>query len=295
MSDGTRRLTRRRFVEISATSAAFFCSQKQQRMLGGEPLLGGESTPEGKSKVKIWVDEQKQTIAFELSELPQQVFKIVIPELVSDSKEPIVPWEHPSPDWKIEEKSAHWSTEIQGKARMKSEVQFGQEKITTRVSLTNLSKESWENTNAFTCFAFYAAPTFDDPELTRTYFPVNDKWKSVSVLFSEHNPGDGPYTFFPVVGGPQLSDLWLGRKIPQHHPQTVSRGCACVVSKDGKWIAGMSTRTPAYAFHNRRERCVHADPLLGTVAPGATIEGTSEIHIFRGSLADFMNRCRKET
>jgi hypothetical protein len=280
-------------MKISAASATFICSQNHQALLRSEPLAEGRSIPEKKSTAKIWVDEQKQTIAFELPELRQEVFKIVIPELVSDSKEPIVPWEHPSPDWRIEENSAHWSTEIPGKARMKSEVQFGQDRILTRVSLTNLSKQSWEKTNAFTCFAFYAAPTFDDPELTRTYFPVNDNWKSVSVLFSEHNPGDGPYTFFPVVGGPQLSDLWLGRKIPQHHPQIVSRGCACVVSKDGNWIAGMSTRTPAYAFHNRKERCVHADPFLGTVPPDATIEGTSEIHIFRGSLADFMDRCRQ--
>jgi len=120
---------------------------------------------------------------------------------------------------------------------------------------------------------------------------VNGKWNSVSELFAEQIPGGGPYTFFPVANGPQLEDLWLGRKISQHHPQIVSKGCACVVSKDGAWIAGVTTRTPAYVFHNRRERCIHADPFLSTVASGATIEGVTDIHIFRGTLTDFMNRC----
>lgn len=289
MSDGARGLTRRQFVEISAASTAFISSQKD--VMGNQRLLRFDSIRGENSKIKIWPDEQKQTIGFELPELPREVFKIVIPELISDAKEPIVPWEHPSPTWKIDDNSARWSTEIPKLVRMESAVTFGAEKITTRVHLTNLSQSSWEKTNAFTCFAFYAAPSFDDPELMRTYFPVNGKWKSVSALFGEHDPGSGPYTFFPVVGGPKLEDLWLGRKIPQHHPQVVSRGCACVVSKDGRWIAGMTTRTPAYAFHNRRERCVHADPFLGTVGPGKTMDGISTIHIFRGTLKDFMNRC----
>ncbi len=291
MSNRARGLTRRQFFEVSAASAAFVSRQKD--VIGSQPRLGLDSIRDKNAKIKIWPDEQKQTIGFELPELPREVFKIVIPELVSDAEEPIIPWEQPSPKWDIDQTSARWSTEIHNTVRMKSEVHFDGEQITARVKLTNLSPRSWEKVNAFTCFAYYAAPSFDDPELRRTYFPVNKKWKSVSELFAEHDPGSGPYTFFPVAGGPRLQDMWLGRKIPQHHPQVVSKGCACVVSKDGSWIAGMTTRVPAYAFHNRRERCIHADPFLGTVVPGATIEGISTIHIFRGTLADFMKRCDK--
>jgi hypothetical protein len=177
---------------------------------------------------------------------------------------------------------------------MKAQVLFLEQKIETRVTMTNLSQRMWDKVNAFTCFAFYSAPAFDDPQLTRTYVPVEEGWKSIAQLFADHDPGDGPYTFFPVAGGPRLDDLWLCRKIPQRHPQTVSRGCACVVSSDGRWIAGMAARTPAYVFNNRRERCVHANQLIQSVAPGETTEGISVVYIFSGTLDDFTKRCESK-
>jgi hypothetical protein len=244
--------------------------------------------------VKIWLDKQEQTIAFELPELPGQVFKIVIPELISDTQEPIVPWDHPSPGWNLGLNSASYSIEIPRKIHMKAQVLFLEQKIETRVTMTNLSQRMWDKVNAFTCFAFYSAPAFDDPQLTRTYVPVEEGWKSIAQLFADHDPGDGPYTFFPVAGGPRLDDLWLCRKIPQRHPQTVSRGCACVVSSDGRWIAGMAARTPAYVFNNRRERCVHANQLIQSVAPGETTEGISVVYILSGTLDDFTKRCESQ-
>jgi hypothetical protein len=84
--------------------------------------------------------------------------------------------------------------------------------------------------------------------------------------------------------------MWLCRQIPQRHPQMVSSGAGCVVSRDGKWVAGMSTSHPAFLFVNRQERCIHANPLHPTIAPGKTVEGVSIIHIFWGSLQDFAQR-----
>ena len=288
---GTRRLTRRKLLKLGTSALIFPVGHAETRDLVG--LTVNQNPRPG---VSIWpvTDLPHQTIGFELSELPGEEFRIVIPELISDDTEPILPWEQPSPKWNIGRGTARCSIEIQDKIHMDAEVLFCKERIVTRVAATNLSQVTWKNVNAFTCFAFYAAPSFDDPELTRTYFPVDGQWKSVSVLFAEHDPGSGPYTFFPVAGGPQLEDLWLGRKISQHHPQIVSKGCACVVSKDGRWIAGMATRTPAYAFHNRRERCIHADPLLGTIPPDTTAEGVATVFIFRGTFTDFTRQCNAE-
>lgn len=241
--------------------------------------------------MKIERDPQAQTITFELPQLPGEIFSTVIPEVISDAKEPIVPWHHPSPNWEIEQDFARWSTHIEGVAHMEAEVRFRGEQIETWTRVCNLSPRTWEQVSAFICFKYWQAPSFDDPDLSRTFFPVDEGWKSVAQLFAEHNPGDGPYTFFAVAGGPALGDLWVCRQIPQWHPQVVARGCGCVISRDGQWVAGMSTPRPAYVFNNRRKRCLHADPLLGTVAPGESAEGGAAIYVFRGGLGDFSARC----
>jgi hypothetical protein len=260
-------------------------------------LLGQDSNRVSQRKVKLGpvASLPHQTMRFELPDLPGEEFRVVIPELISDATDPILPWSQPSPNWEIGDNVARCLIEISNSIRMQAEIRFRQEQIQTTVKATNLSQRAWQKANAFTCFAFYAAPLFDDPQLTRTYFPVDGEWKSIANLFAEHNPGNGPYTFFRVAGGPPLEDFWVAREIQQQHPQIVSTGCACVVSKDGKWVAGMTTRTPAYVFHNRRERCIHTDPLMGTVPAGASTEGVSTIYIFRGTVADFAKRCAETT
>ena len=228
-----------------------------------------------------------------MPDLPGQAFRLVVPELISDRKEALLPWTHPSPEWDIDQESARCSIEISGMIRMSAEVLFSGERIDIGVSVSNLSDGVWEKVNLFTCFAYYTAPLFNDPDLTRTYFPVAaGRWKAVADMFAEHNPGDGPYTFFPVRGGPALSDLWVCREINQNHSQEVSRGAACVVSSCGQWVAGMTSARPAYVFNNRRDCCIHADPLLGTIEPGETVQGVSTVHIFSGSVEDFDARLR---
>lgn len=243
--------------------------------------------------MKIWRVEElpHQTLGFELPHLPGQAFRLVVPELISDAGEALLPWTHPSQEWKIDQDSACCSIEIGGTIRMTAEILFGPEKIDIIVRVSNLSDRTWQKVNLFTCFAFYTAPLFHDPDLARTYVPVTaGTWKPIADLFAEHDPGEGPYTFFPVRGGPALSDLWVCRKINQNHTQQVSRGAACVVSSCGQWVAGMESSKPAYVFNNRRECCVHADPLLGTINPGATVQDMSSVHIFRGSVEDFEAR-----
>lgn len=243
--------------------------------------------------MRIWRETERphQTIGFELPDLPGQTFRLTVPELISDSKEALLPWSLPSPEWDIEQDSARCSIEIEGIIRMDAQVLFRGEKTDVVVSTTNLSTRVWDKVNLFTCFAYYAAPLFNDPDLTRTYFPVGKQaWKSVRELFTQQDPGSGPFTFFPVRGPPALSELWVCRQIEQHHPQVVSQGAACVLSKDKKWVAGMTTQTPAYVFNNRSECCIHADPLLGTMNPGDTIEDFTTVHIIHGSLEDFQAR-----
>jgi hypothetical protein len=58
-------------------------------------------------------------------------------------------------------------------------------------------------------------------------------------------------------------------------------------------VVGMTSSHPAYVFNNSGVPCIHADPLIGDIAPGETAEAISVIHIFKGSLDDFGKRCVK--
>ncbi len=233
----------------------------------------------------------RQTLGFELPQLPGQEFRIAIPELISDKTQAILPWGFASPDFRIMKNLAQLDIEVSNKLRMEAKISFLGDRIEARVRATNLSARAWDELNAFTCFACYKAPSFHDPQLVRTYFPVEGRWKAVAELFAEQNPGSDPYTFFSVTGGPQLEELWACREIRQRHPQSASGGCACLVSTDGKWIAGITTQKPAFLFNNRQLSCIHADPLMGRVSPGETSEGLSTIFIFPGTKEDFTKRC----
>jgi len=136
--------------------------------------------------------------------------------------------------------------------------------------MTNLSDRRWELATAFTCFAFFKAPLFDNPELDRMMLPVagnGGRWRG---YLRKIIPVTDCILFSPVVGGPQLMEIEVVRLIKQTHPQVIDYGACCVVSKDGKWVAGVSTQQPAYLFCNRRLRCLHADPLYEPIAPGQT-------------------------
>jgi hypothetical protein len=241
--------------------------------------------------MKIWLDEQLQTVAWEWPQLPGEVFKIVIPEIITETELTLIGWPEEPQNWEVGEDTARWSVEHEGVVKMEAEVLFGEEQVTAAVDLTNLSEEPWENVNVFTCFAFYAAPLFNDLELARTYFPTSRGWKSVAELWEEHYPGDGPYTFYPVAGGPDLDSMWISRRIDQRHPEVMTCGCGAAVSSDGEWVVGMSAAPAAYTFNNREWPCLHADPYLGTMQPGESKRGECYVHLLRGGLDELSALC----
>jgi hypothetical protein len=216
----------------------------------------------------------RQTLGFELPQLPGEEFRIAIPELISDKTQAILPWGFASPDFEIEKNLAQLHLEVPGRVRMEAKISFLADRIEARVWATNLSALPWDGLNAFTCFACYKASSFHDPRMVRTYIPGNDS-----------------KTFFGIANGPKLKELWACRQLRQHHATTASGGCACLVSSGGKWVAGIAAAKAAYLFNNREKSCIHADPIMGDVPPGGTAEGLSTVYIFPGTKEDFMERC----
>ena len=263
------------------------------------------SSQAAKHPPKVWVNYfQEQSIELEFRQFPGNVFKIAIPEVISDAEGPIVPWQEDPSSWEFSRQMARWHTTIPDLVHMEAEVEFRGSEIETRVRVRNLSPRTWRATNAFICLTYADAPLFNDPPLERTFVPTADwrspsGWEPLADLFAAYDHGRGKYTFFPVRGGPGLEDLWVFRRIDQAaHHQVLSRGFGCVVSRDGRWTIGMTTADAAYFFNNRSRRvehqdgvCIHADPLLGDVTPGGTAEGISTIHIVEGGIDAFIARC----
>ena len=243
--------------------------------------------------LKYWpgkgVTVERQTIWFELDGLPKQVFRIVAPELVSDDHGAYLPWGHPSPrQWQFEKDRATFAVRIEDVIETKAAVLFADRQIEVRVKVTNLSDRTWLNANAFTCFTFTHADAFDDKRMTRSFVQIGNTWRTLADLFRERSPGGSALTFLGVRGGPDVQNLWVARQIRQVHPLRLATGSACMLSKDGKWVAGITTPTPAYVFNNAGLPCLHADPLLGNIEPGQSASASSFLHVLRGSLKELV-------
>ena len=237
---------------------------------------------------------ERQTLGFQLGDFPADQFRIALPELLSDAEQPILPWGFVSPQFEIQDNVAQLLIELPGEVRMRACVHFGEDRIKAQVSATNLSKRKWRMFNAFTCFACHKAPSFHDPAATRTYFPVNGKWTSVSELPCQCSSGS-PFTFLRVTGGPDLDELWICRQLHGYGTEPASQNCACVVSADGNWVAGVTTRSAAYLFNNQKLTCVHAAPLTRTVPPEATAQAESTIFVFRGTIGALLRNAELPT
>jgi hypothetical protein len=276
--------TRRKFCRTLAAGAV----SSGVSYIAGRNIHGDSSRAVKRGKVaRVWRTEHPhQTIGFELLQLPGQKFELAVPELISDSKGDILPKGYPSPEWDIKQDLARCSVETRGLVRMEAEIAFSDEHIDIVVTTTNLSNRVWDNVDLFASFAYGDAPLFNDPDLSNTYFPVGgDDWKSVRKLSAQNDLANAPDTLFPV-----FSDLWVDRRQQQDSPQPVSQGAACVLSKHGNWVIGMTTQKRAYVYRNRRESCIHAIPALGALNPGETVKDVTGIHIFRGSFEDFNSR-----
>lgn len=229
----------------------------------------------------------RQTISFQLPDLPAQEFRIAIPELISDVHGAIVPWGFASPEFEISDRCAELNIEVANAVNMQARVVFREDGIEARVRATNLSVGTWEVVNAFTCFACYRSDLFHDPEGIRTCVPTDDGWKPLSALCAGLDSGT-PYTFVPIKGGPRLTDVWACRQLQARHAPAASRSEMCIVSADQQWVVGISTRSGAYLFNNRDLSCLHAAPFTETVAPGASWEAINTIFIVRGDPDDFL-------
>src|ERR1700730_13967384 len=93
----------------------------------------------GRAGQPIARNVDRQTLGFELPELPGQEFRIALPELLSDANHPILPWGFVSPKFEIRDNSACLVIELPDEVRVEARVHFGRDGIEADVTATNLS------------------------------------------------------------------------------------------------------------------------------------------------------------
>lgn len=286
----SKQLTRRNIIKLGIVSSPGYFLPKPRSILSPGVI---DTTPE----VKIWDTRQYNlTLSFELPELPGEVFSIIVPEIVSEKQELILPYsDGPLAYWSLNKNFAHYGLEVARKLGLDGTVQFTDQRISCALKITNLSERRWENVSTFTCLAYHEAPHFDDPNFGRTYVAVAGKPTSVAELLKKYPSVDGA-ALFPVSGSPPLDAFAVCMAKEYEHdryPQTLSNGSACVASIDGKWVAGISAAPAAYVYINSEDspkfrwRSIHADPWIRAIEPGQTALAETVIQVFRGTPQEF--------
>jgi len=111
----------------------------------------------------------------------------------------------------MKENEASYRVRVDGVLDTDAKVLFGKRQVEVRVTVKNLTKRTWRNVNACTCFAFTHAPAFDDKNMTRSFVRIDDHWRTLADLFHERSPGGNALTFLGVEGGPRVQDF-VGRQ-----------------------------------------------------------------------------------
>jgi hypothetical protein len=293
----SKQLTRRVVLKLGLVSSSGYFLPAPLSILSA-------GVTDTRPEVTLWDKrEYNLTLSFALPELPGEVFSIIVPEIVSKKQELILPYsEVPLAYWSLSKNLAHYGLEIAGKLALDGTVQFADQRILCALKITNLSERRWENVSTLTCLAYHEAPHFDDPNFDRTYVAVAGKPTSVAELLKKYPSGDGG-AFFPVSGSPPLDAFAVCMAKDYEHdryPQTLSNGSACVVSIDGKWVAGISAEPAAYVYINSEDspkfhwRSIHADPWIRVIEPGQAVLAETAIQVFRGTTQEFFEMSQRK-
>ncbi|NQU11225.1 hypothetical protein HQ590_10570 [bacterium] len=145
--------------------------------------------------------------------------------------------------------------------------------IDLELEATNLGPETWQETQLTVCVQLAAAPDFRDPELERTYYHTAPGWRKFDPR-RVHRSAPGRCHFYGT----------------DHEPPETRGGRPeiRVASVGGQWHLAHWFREAAGVFGNCQPGfcCVHANPVVGTVPPGATGAARGWLRIRRGAVTE---------
>jgi hypothetical protein len=155
---------------------------------------------------------------------------------------------------------------MEGRCEVVARVAPREDGIDLCVRVKNLSESAWPGTHLAVCVQLATAPDFRDPGLERTYFPAPGGWRKFEAgTVKQVYPGG--CHFYGVMNSGETAQL--------------DRAEIRVASQCGRWFLSHFFREAVSVGGNCHETicCVHANPVLGPLAPGATKETTGWLRV----------------
>ncbi len=221
-----------------------------------------------------WKD--RAPISFQLAQFPGESFLLMFPENITARE---MSW-RAKPVWKTGTARAD-ATWTKGPYSYTLQITWRETKqgpvLDWEYRFENKSSAALTDVSAFNCFLLAGAPTFFNRALDRTWVSQGEGEKIWLSRVKKTN-GPRPMQFYPAKSGIRLDS-------PEHFahhgvtsPAELTGDRIGVVSTDGRWKVESVVDGPVAYFFNNSEPdhgCIHAAPLLGSIAPGqaATAKG----------------------
>lgn len=140
--------------------------------------------------------------------------------------------------------------------------------IDMTVSVKNLSREVWPNTYVVVCVQLATAPDFTDARLERTWYHAGNEWRRFDPSSVKKTYPGGCHFF---------GAMKQGEKVASGRPE-IRVGSVC-----GQWHLAHTFEGATSVGGNCHETitCIHANPVLGELKPGATKEARGWLRVRR--------------
>ncbi len=160
--------------------------------------------------------------------------------------------------------------------------------VRVAITLENLGPTTVRDVAARLCIIGYDAPEIADASLTRTLIHTDKGFRALSQL----DP-DIDKNVYTIRGGPEIKPPQFGSH------RGVSRsiatcGLIMIQSLDRRHVTGIGFSSVQMIYTNTTNRCFHADPYLGDIAPGECKTVNGKLYLMRASPAACLRRFTEE-
>jgi len=156
------------------------------------------------------------------------------------------------------------------------------------ISLENLGPTTLHDVAARLCIIVYDAAEIADASLTRTLIHTDNGFRTLSQLDPEIDKN-----VYAIRGGPEIRSPQFGSR------RSVSRsiascGLVMVQSVNRRHVIGIGFSSVQMIYTNTTNRCFHADPYLGDVAPGERRKVDGQLYLMSASPAACLEQFTEE-
>lgn len=185
---------------------------------------------------------------------------------------------------KMEGPMAHW---------IRITYKPGRSTIDVTLEVKNLSGKAWRyGGEAMACLQPFKAPGFEDDRGRRTLVEYQGKLQSIAAIAASLNREVGPTdTVSCPVQGEEMAPQQA-----QYHAGSWTLDCEPIarVSKDGSRLVGVAWDRVHRVSMNFTHSCIHSNPRVTALEPGASCRRTGRIYFLAGSPDDFRKRYRED-